>query len=176
MNFLRDLEPFDDQGRLRVVVETPRGSDVKLKYSPADGGFVWSRGLPKGAIFPADFGFVPQTCAGDGDAVDALVIGASARFPGIVVPSRLVGALRVFQTRDGGPEKDNHRLLVVPANEHRLADIARPADLGARRLAELEAFFAASLALTDKVVRFDGWAEPDEAHVLVEGARQRWAA
>src|SRR6185295_18387096 len=32
-NFLK-LRPFDDDGNLNMVVETPRGSTVKLKYEP----------------------------------------------------------------------------------------------------------------------------------------------
>ena len=34
-NFLK-LRPFDDDGNLNMVVETPRGSAVKLKYARRD--------------------------------------------------------------------------------------------------------------------------------------------
>lgn len=166
VNLLRDLSP-NDKGRTLVVVECPKGATVKLKYDADRNIFAWSRGLPAGVAFPADFGFVPRTLAGDGDALDALVLGSSAGFPGVVVPSRLIGVLEVFQTRDGGPEKDNHRLLAVPENEHRFADIGQPIDLGQRRLLELESFFQASLALTGKQIRVAGWKDSHHAADLV---------
>jgi len=174
MNLLRDLSPFDEAGRTHIVVECPRGAAVKLKYNPEWNLFSWSRGLPAGVSFPADFGFVPQTLAGDGDAVDALVLGSSAGFPGGVVPARLIGVLQVFQTRDGGPEKDNHRLLAVPENEHRFADVGAPIDLGQRRLLELESFFNASLALTGKQIRLAGWRDSNEAGALVKRAHESY--
>ena len=126
--------------------------------------------------FPADFGFVPQTVAGDGDALDALSLGSSGGFPGVVVPARLLGVLEVYQTRDGGPEKDNHRLLAVPDNEHRFADIGAPVDLGERRLREIESFFRASLALTGKRIRLDGWKDAAAAHELVARCHQAYIA
>ncbi len=171
---LETIQPYDSKGRLQVIVESPMGTAVKLKYDPSTHLFVWSRGLPSGTTFPGDFGFVPQTLAGDGDALDVLSIGATCGYPGILIPARVIGALQIFQTRDGGPEKDNHRLLTVATNEHRFTHIVNPQDLGARLLAELEAFFRASLALTTKQIRIDGWLDADAATRLVATTHQAW--
>ncbi len=176
MNLFRDLAPTDVQGRTQIVVECPRGAAVKLKYNPEQNLFIWSRGLPVGMSFPFDFGFVPQTLAGDGDAVDAVVLGSSGGYPGVVVPSRLIGVLEVFQTRDGGPEKDNHRLVAVPANEHRFSDVGSPIDLGQRRLLEIETFFQASLALTGKKIRLAGWKDSRTAAALIESSHAAFGA
>jgi inorganic pyrophosphatase len=167
MKLLRDLEPYDDDGRLLVVVETPSGSPVKLKYSAAFNAFTWSRALPTGLNFPGDYGFVPSTLAGDGEELDALIVGTSAGVPGVVVPSRIIGALELYQQRAPAPERDNHRLLVVPCNEHRLGHITEAAALGQRRLDELENFFRAYLALTDKTIRTAGWLDAAGATSLV---------
>jgi inorganic pyrophosphatase len=176
VNFLDDLPWRDGDGATRVLIETPAGSEVKLKYEPALGTFTWSRGLPSGIVFPADFGFVPQTLAGDNEALDALVLGASAGYPGVVVATRLLGVLRVYQRRDGGPEKENHRILAAPVREHRLAHLAEPGDLGARWLQEIAAFFKAYLALTGKQIRVDGWGGASEAAALVDRCHQAWSA
>jgi len=62
--------------------------------------------------------FVPRTCAPDGDALDVLIYShAGATAPGVVVPARIIGALRVEQKRGRGPVKRNDRVLVVPADE-----------------------------------------------------------
>jgi len=68
-----------------VVVESPRGSSVKLKYDPAFGAITLSRPLPTGLTYPHDWGFVPGTKASDGDTVNALIFSDAATAPGVVV-------------------------------------------------------------------------------------------
>lgn len=170
VNLLHELPLYDDTGRVRVVVEVPRGSGVKLKYDDRLGLFTWSRALSLGIRYPYDFGFFPQTLAGDGDAVDAVIYAEEGSYPGVVVPARVLGALRVEQQRPGQPVKRNDRILVVPASAHRRKQLSDIAHLPQRVLDELEAFFAASLALTGKSVRFCGWADADEATRLIAEA------
>jgi inorganic pyrophosphatase len=71
---LSSVEPFGDDGELRVVVEVPRGSTVKLIYEPKLKSFVVSRCLPLGLAYPFDWGFIPGTEGGDGDPVDAIAL------------------------------------------------------------------------------------------------------
>ncbi len=70
---LHKLPARDDEGDVRVVVEAPRGSGLKLKYEPSLGAFEHGRMLPLGLTYPYDWGFVPGTKAEDGDPLDALV-------------------------------------------------------------------------------------------------------
>ena len=53
---LSDLPAFDDEGELRVIVESPKGSNIKLKYEPTLGVFRIKRGLPLGLAYPFDWG------------------------------------------------------------------------------------------------------------------------
>ena len=64
------LPTFDDDGNLNMVVETPRGSAVKLKYEPKAKVFIVSRSLVLGLIYPFDWGFIPGTKSEDGDPLD----------------------------------------------------------------------------------------------------------
>lgn len=159
---------------MRVVVEVPRGSNIKLKYDSELGVFTWSRPLALGISYPYDFGFVPQTLAGDGDAVDAVLFTGEASYPGVVVSARAIGALRVEQKRPGQPRKRNDRLLMVPVNAHRSGQLDDIAGVPQRVLDELEAFFSASLVLTGKTVRFGGWADAAEASQLIADAHVRY--
>ncbi|WP_428268801.1 inorganic diphosphatase [Haliangium sp.] len=176
MNLLHELPLRDRAGNLRVVIEVPRGSAVKLKYDEETGTFVWSRTLTLGVTYPHDFGFLPQTLAGDGDALDAMVLAHASAYPGVVVPARALGTLRVEQQRVGQAVKRNDRVLVVPANAHRQHDIRDIADVPGRVRDEIEAFFGASLALTGKSVRFCGWADAAETATLVSEAHARYLA
>src|SRR5438105_13294333 len=96
-NLVHDLPPFDDQRNLRVVVETPRGTNIKLKYDDKHGCFSLTRIMPLGVVYPYDFGFVPQTLAHDGDPIDVMVLIGVATYPGVVIPCRLIGALRIYE-------------------------------------------------------------------------------
>jgi len=49
---LNELEAFGKDGELRVIVEVPRGSSVKLNYKPKLRSFVVSRALPLGLTYP----------------------------------------------------------------------------------------------------------------------------
>src|SRR5678816_3560829 len=64
---LVDLAPFGEDESLRVVVEAPKGSTVKLAYDVALRTFSVSRGFPMGISYPYDWGFIPGTRAADGD-------------------------------------------------------------------------------------------------------------
>lgn len=55
---VQDLRPFDADGSVRMVVEAPRGSALKLKYDPELSAFAYGRPLPLGLTYPFDWGFV----------------------------------------------------------------------------------------------------------------------
>src|SRR5687768_14709593 len=134
------LPPFDDDGRLNVVVETARGSRNKFRYDARRGVFTIAHVLPAGAVFPCDFGFVPSTRAGDGDPLDVLLLMDDAAFAGCVVASRLVGVIEAEQADgDGDPER-NDRLLAVAEASHAYRAVRDLADLDGGLLDEIEHF------------------------------------
>jgi len=63
------------EGRSRhvhVVIDTPAGSRNKYKYDTRLGLFRISRMLPRGSVFPYDFGSIPQTRSPDGSPLRQL--------------------------------------------------------------------------------------------------------
>ena len=46
MHSLIELSPYGKNGEMRMVVETPRGSNIKLEYEPKLRAFTVSRALP----------------------------------------------------------------------------------------------------------------------------------
>jgi inorganic pyrophosphatase len=174
VNLLRDLPLRDGAGNVRVVVETPAGSRVKYKYDEHIGVFEWSRLLPLGSRYPYDYGFLPGTLAEDGDALDALVWAPEPTQIGVIVPSRVIGALRVEQQRDGGPIKRNDRIIAVPVRDPNGTGHTDIAAMPAVVRDELERFFTASLALTGKQIQLRGWADAAEAAAIVSAAEKRF--
>ena len=129
---LARLPPRDAHGDLRVVIESPRGASVKLKYDTALGVVTVSRPLPLGLCYPYDWGFVPGTCAEDGDPVDALVYWDAVSFPGVVVPCRPIGVVRLEQDSRTNGRVRNNRIVAVPVNHSRGDDLHSPSDLASR--------------------------------------------
>lgn len=172
INLVHDLPPFDEQHNLRVVVETPRGANIKIKFDEDLGCFCLSRILPLGVTYPYDFGFVPQTLAQDGDPLDVLALVDAVTYPGVVIACRLLGALQVEERGLRG--RPNHRLVAVPVKAARKDDLRNFIDLGRRAQQELERFFVMSSAFTSKDPVVRGWVGPEAAGDMVHRAIARY--
>lgn len=162
---LLSLPPRDESRAVHVVIESPRGSHVKLKYAPQLGTFVLSRPLALGVTYPYDWGFVPGTRGEDGDPIDAMVLLDTATFPGVVVACCPLALLEVEQNARTGGRQRNDRIIAAPA-EARRPGIA----LDARVRDELVAFFHAATLLEGKEIRVLGWGDADAAEALVDRA------
>src|SRR5262249_21590926 len=155
------LPLFDSDGNVQVVVESPRGSSLKLKYDPEREVFALSRPLINGMRYPFDWGFVPSTRGPDGDPVDAMVLWEETSFPGLVLACRPVAIVRVEQNSrvTPGTRERNDRILAVPVNAPRAQAIRDVGDLPERVRQELEAFFLASTSFEDKDLKILGWGD-----------------
>jgi inorganic pyrophosphatase len=172
INLVHDLSPFDEQHNLRVVVETPRGANIKIKFDENLGCFSLSRILPLGVAYPYDFGFVPQTLAQDGDPLDVMVLIDAVTYPGVVISCRPLGALQVEERGLRG--RPNHRLVAVPVKAARKDEVRNFSDLGRRMQQELERFFVMSSSFTSKDPVVRGWVGPDAAGEMVQRAIARY--
>jgi inorganic pyrophosphatase len=168
------LPPFDSRsGDLLVVVETPKGSRNKYAYDPELGAFRLKFVLPEGTSFPYDFGFVPGTLGEDGDPLDVLVLLDAGAELGCVVETRLIGALRVSESKDGGEPVRNDRLLGVAVRARTHADVATLDDLRPALVEEIVAFFTHYAGFNGKTLREEGRVGPEIARALVEEGMAR---
>ncbi len=101
------LRPFDREARtLNVIIDTPKGSRNKYSWDEKLELFSLSGVLPAGAVFPYDFGFIPNTLGGDGDPLDVLVVMDEPAFVGCLVACCLLGVIEAKQTEKG--KSSNH--------------------------------------------------------------------
>ncbi len=101
-------------GFVNVIIETPKGSQVKYNYDPELKLFKFKKTLPMGMVFPFDFGFVPGTLGEDGDPVDVLVFMDQPAYPGVMIECRLLCVLEAKQKERNGKEIRNDRMIAVP--------------------------------------------------------------
>jgi inorganic pyrophosphatase len=162
---LHTLKTFAGADVFHVVVESPGGAAVKLKYSPDLRAMSLSRPLVLGVTYPCDWGFVPSTAGPDGDPIDAAIWWDVPTYPGVVIPCRALAVVRVEQNRAEGPGRiRNDRVLATPVAAR------REETLSARVRQEIEHFFLAATALEGKEARILGWDDGDAALALIRSS------
>ena len=161
-------------GALNAVIETTKGSRTKLRYVPEEGLFELSKILPKGTVFPFDFGFIPSTLGQDGDPLDILVLLGGSVPAGCKVPCRLIGVVEAEQTEDGQTERNDRLIAVAEASiEH--AHICSLRELEDYLIEEIEHFFFSYNELSNKHFKILGHRGPNRAKKLVQKGTERFA-
>ena len=108
-----------------VVVEIPQGSRNKYELDHESHRVWLDRHLFAATVYPAEYGFFPDTLAEDGDPLDALVLLEDPTFPGCHVRARPVAQLEM--TDEAGRDL---KVLCVPAGDPRLSQIQDVGDVG----------------------------------------------
>ena len=174
MSDLFALPTFIGNDAFRVVVESPRGSIVKLKYDPEHHVITLSRPLVAGLAYPYDWGFVPSTHAPDGDPLDAIVMWDGISYPGVVLPCRSIGVLHVEQTSPTSHKRErNDRLIAMPTKAPRWDAIRSVEDFSERIRRELEQFFLSAVAFEGRELAILGWGSPRDALDLVRASQNQ---
>jgi len=165
------LPPRDADGQLRLVVETPRGARLKMAFDPVAQAISVDRALPEGLVYPYDWGFVPGTLADDGDPLDGMLIGTQTLSPGVLVPVRPLGVLRLKQ-RDHGAKQSvrNDRVIFAPIYDDPYPQL-NEAPVGLRT--ELEHFFEAIARDEKRELFLEGWLDADVALKLVDKSARK---
>lgn len=165
------IEPYNDEGILQVVIETPKGSRLKYAFDHDRRVIALRKILPAGMVFPYDFGFVPSTLAPDGDPIDVLVLMDEPAFPGVVLNTRILGVIRGEDVTDQGSSR-NDRLIGVAEASHAFADMKTIEDVPKQLLDHMSEFFVQyPQLLGGKTYKLLGPAGPEEANRLIEEAR-----
>lgn len=157
---------------LLLAVEIPAGSFTKYEIGE-DGLLHVDRFLAMPMAYPANYGSMPRTLAGDGDPLDALVLTRAPLHPGAVIRFRPVGVLRMV---DGG--EADEKIIGVPVDnvDASYAGIRDLADLPKAEVDRIEAFFRVykQLPAGSKTVELHGWGDAAEARRIAAEALQRY--
>jgi inorganic pyrophosphatase len=119
-----------------VVIEIAKETNVK--YEMENGELVVDRILHAPVVYPYNYGYVPETLAGDGDPLDALVIVDSKLLPGCKIKCHAVGVL-ITEDEKGMDEK----VLFVPTNKiaPEMSNVRDLKDLNSHSLDKITFFF-----------------------------------
>ena len=155
-----------EAGVVVVVVEIPKGSRNKYEFDPATGAITLDRMLFTSMQYPADYGFIDGTLAGDGDTLDALVFVGEPTFPGCRITARPIGLFRMRDEK--GPDE---KILCVPLKDPMWSHVRELADVNPNLLNEIEHFFAVYKDLEGHKVGIGGFGDRAEALEVISTAR-----
>jgi inorganic pyrophosphatase len=154
-----------------VVVEIPRGSRNKYEYDHERDVIRLDRRLFSATVYPADYGFIPDTLGEDGDPLDALILLDDPTFPGCWVSARPVGVF--WMDDDKGPDA---KIICVAAGDPRWQDVVEIEDVPEMLRAEIEHFFDVYKMLEpDKHSNTRGYEGTAAAWAEIEAALTRHA-
>jgi inorganic pyrophosphatase len=154
---------------VNAIVEIPRGRRSKFEIDKATGLFKLDRYLFTSSHYPGDYGFIPQTLAQDGDALDILIMVNEPTFSGCLIESRVIG---LFKMSDRG--KNDYKVLGVPNADPLFAEYRSLANVPAHFLLEVEHFFSTYKQLEQASVIPEGWGPAEEAIAEVVASASRF--
>jgi len=146
-----------------VIIEIPMNADpIKYEVDKETGAIFVDRFMSTAMHYPTNYGYVPRTLSGDGDPVDVLVITPVPLIPGVVVPCRAIGILKMND--EAG---EDGKVLAVPIDKvlSIYSQWQKPSDLNPMRLNTIQHFFEHYKDLEPgKWVKVIGWEGPEAAH------------
>jgi inorganic pyrophosphatase len=155
-----------------AVIEIPKGQRNKYEMDHETGRIRLDRMLFTSTRYPADYGFIEDTLADDGDPLDALVLLEEPTFPGCLIRCRAIG---MFRMRDEMGLDD--KVLCVPATDPRMAHLQDISDVPEFDRLEIQHFFEVYKALEPgKEVEAATWTGRVAAEEQIEACRKRLAA
>ena len=157
-----------------LTVEIPAGSFTKYEINE-EGLLYVDRFQSMPVVYPANYGSMPRTLAGDGDPLDALVLTREPLHPGVLIAFRPIGYLRML---DKGEQDD--KVIGVPTDkvDPTYSNIRDLADLPEIERQRIEAFFRVykDLPKGRNPVQLNGYGDAKEAKALIRESLERFAA
>ena len=148
-----------------VVIEIPKGSKCKYELDKKTGLLMLDRVLYSSVHYPANYGFIPQTHAGDGDPLDVLVLMSEPVVPLTIVRARAIGGF--FMRDDKGVDD---KIIAVAIDDPSTSHYRRHDELPPHVARELMRFFADYKILESKLAEVEEMYDRAHAMQVIEEA------
>lgn len=157
------FETFD------AFIEIPAGSRNKYEYDYELKRLRFDRLLYTAMRYPADYGFIPETLALDGDPLDVLVMFTEPSVPGLVVEVKPVGIF--YMEDDKGPDE---KIICVPVADPLMNQMNDIEDVNEHFKKEIEHFFKVYKDLENKKVTTNGFGNKEAAIAMIKECKERF--
>lgn len=161
-----------------AIVEIPKDSKVKYEFCYNTNKIRVDRILPSAYNYPFNYGYIEETIADDGDALDIIIINDQPIFPMSVIKVRPIGVLLM---RDGltADNLDNDPKIIacpVQSVDKRYKYMNNIDDIPEIDKMILKDFFSNYKNNENKITIVEGFADREQATGIIEKARQTFVA
>jgi inorganic pyrophosphatase len=148
-----------------AVVEIPLGSSNKYELDKASGLLKLDRVLHSAVHYPANYGFIPQTLADDGDPLDVLILAAEPVYPLTLVSARPIGLMTMMDQ-----DELDYKVIAVGVHDPEYNTYHDVHELPKHRVAVIKRFFEDYKTLENKRVVVDDILAAIQAIPVIEKA------
>lgn len=155
-----------------VVIEIPMNSGIKYEIDKDSNSLFVDRLVSVAMHYPCNYGYIPHTLCGDGDAADVLVVFPQPVQAGSVIRCRPLGVLKM--TDEAG---EDAKIVAVPHSKLTpiYDNVKSLSDLPEITLKQIEHFFEHYKDLEKgKWVKVAGWGDLEEAREEIRKAEETY--
>jgi len=173
MNPLDCIDPCEGCGKdcFNAVIEISLGDSNKYEIDQKTGLLRLDRVLHSAVYYPGNYGFIPQTLAEDGDALDVLVLGSTAVQPLTIVRARAIGLMKMKDQN-----RPDDKIIAVAMGDPDYDGYRKLKDLPPHRLAVIRRFFEEYKVLENKSVVVKNFYPVRDARTVFDAALKRYQA
>jgi inorganic pyrophosphatase len=146
-----------------AIIEIPKGSKAKYEIDKETGLLRLDRILFSSVMYPANYGFIPQTYCDDQDPLDILVLCSSDVYPLSMIEATVIGVMRMV---DNGEQDD--KIIAVAKNDMSVNYIEDLLELPPHTMKEIVRFFQDYKALEHKNVTIEDLLGKEDAYKVIE--------
>ncbi|SEN39724.1 inorganic pyrophosphatase [Mucilaginibacter gossypiicola] len=151
---------------VNAVIEIHKGSKAKYEIDKESGLLKLDRVLFSSVMYPANYGFIPQTYCDDKDPLDILVLCSVDVFPMSIIEAKVIGVMHMI---DNGEQDD--KIIAVANNDMSVNYINDLSELPPHTIKEIECFFKDYKVLEGKNVTVERWMGVSYAHRVIEDSQ-----
>lgn len=153
---------------VNAIIEISRGSKAKYEVDKPTGLLRLDRVLHSSFYYPINYGFIPQTYAGDGDPLDILVLSQIDFEPLSIVTANIIGVMRMI---DKG---EDDKIIAVCANDISVSHIKSLEELPPHLMLEIKHFFEQYKKLEHTVVVVDQFFDKEKAMEIIQKSKAEY--
>jgi len=153
----------DVPANVTAIIEIPKGSKAKYEVDKDTGLLRLDRILFSSVMYPANYGFIPQTYCDDKDPLDILVLCSVDVFPMSMIEAKVIGVMHMV---DNGEQDD--KIIAVAKNDMSVNYIEDLENLPPHTTKEIVRFFQDYKALEHKNVTIEQLLGKQYAYKVIE--------
>ena len=146
-----------------ACIEIPKGSKKKYELDKETGLIILDRILYTSTHYPANYGFIPRTYAGDRDPIDVLVLCQETLDPLVLVRCKPIGVIKMIDNDDV-----DEKVIAVPMNDPSYNGYNNISELPQHIFDEISHFFTVYKQLEGKPTSVLEILGPEQAIAIIQ--------